>query len=85
MRERVLFIQPRGRGRAKDITAAADGALWFTQWGSNHIGRITATGEVSEHAIPTPGSESHGIAKGPDGALWFAEEASDLSRLLVPG
>ena len=74
---------PRSAGTTVHaITAGADGALWFTQWGSNHIGRITTTGEVSEHAIPTPGSEPHGITAGPDGALWFAEEAGKIGRLV---
>jgi virginiamycin B lyase len=39
-------------------------------------------GEVSEHAIPSPGSEPHGITAGPDGALWFAEEAGKIGRLV---
>jgi virginiamycin B lyase len=68
--------------RPHAITAAADGALWFTQWGSNRIGRITMTGEVSEYDVPTPGSEPHGIVAGPDGALWFAEEAGKIGRLV---
>jgi virginiamycin B lyase len=68
--------------RPHAITAGADGALWFTQWGSNHIAQITVTGEVSEHAIRSPGSEPHGIATGPDGALWFAEETGKIGRLV---
>jgi uncharacterized protein (TIGR03437 family) len=59
---------------ANRITTGPDGALWFTEYMSNKIGRITTAGVISEYAGATaeqPGPQ--GIAAGPDGALWFAE------------
>ena len=47
--------------RIKDplgITAGPDGALWFTNGGSNSIGRITAVPELT----PTPSSGGPGAA-----------------------
>ncbi|OJH39536.1 virginiamycin B lyase family protein [Cystobacter ferrugineus] len=78
------FPLSRPGARPHVIVTGPDGALWFTQWGSNHIGRMTTKGAVTEYAIPTAQAEPHGIAVGPDGALWFAEEAGQIGHL-VPG
>src|SRR5262245_56744452 len=53
------------------ITAGPDGALWYTDPGSNKIGRISIAGAVTEYTLPAAGSDPRGIAAGPDGALWF--------------
>ncbi len=54
------------------IAAGPDGALWYTEDGSNHIGRITIAGKSSEYALPF-GSAAYtqGITNGPANALWF--------------
>jgi virginiamycin B lyase len=69
--------------RPHAIVTGPDGALWFTQWGNNHIGRLTPAGDYAEFALPTPESEPHGIAAGPDGALWFALERGSIGRLFL--
>ena len=53
------------------ITATPDGKLWYT--GSYLVGRITSAGVVTEYAIPGFGL---GIAQGPDGNIWFADEST---------
>lgn len=58
-----------------------DGALWFTEWGANRIGRITTDGGIETHDLSTVGSEPHGIALGPDGAIWTALETGSLARV----
>src|SRR5438874_8101112 len=35
------------------VTAGPDGALWFTEPGTDKIGRITTTGSVTEFALTT--------------------------------
>jgi streptogramin lyase len=62
-----------------------DGALWFTEEGSDKIGRITAAGTVTEYAIPTASSAPYGIAAGPDGAIWFTEYGTNKIGRAVPG
>ncbi len=52
------------------ITAGPDGALWFTNFPGNSIGRISTSGVVSNYTDPSI-SEPTGITAGPDGALWF--------------
>jgi hypothetical protein len=53
------------------ITAGPDGALWFTEQGTNKIGRITTAGMITEFSTLTANSGPFGITAGPDGALWF--------------
>lgn len=69
--------------RPHAIITGSDGALWFTQWGSNQIGRITTSGEIMEYEIPTANSEPHGIAVGADKAIWFAEECNKIGQLIL--
>jgi trehalose transport system substrate-binding protein len=61
-----------------DITAGPDGNLWFTNYDSNDIGRITPSGEVS--VFPDPDGKIKGledITTGPDGNLWFTSYELD--------
>src|SRR5262249_26244187 len=54
----------------------------------NLIGRIAAdsTGAFTEFSPPTGGSKPQGITTGPDGALWFTEEAGNrIERLTTDG
>ncbi len=57
------------------IAAGPDGALWFTEFSSDKIGRITLVGGVSEFSL-SPGSAPTAIAAGGDGNLWFTERGS---------
>jgi streptogramin lyase len=50
--------------------------MWFTERTGNRIGRITASGAISEFPIPTSASEPVGIASGPSGTIWFTEAAA---------
>ena len=55
------------------IASGPDGNLWFTEFWTNRIGRMTPTGVLTEFPIPTPDSAPRGIVAGPDGNLWFVE------------
>lgn len=81
------FPLPRSGADPYGIVAGPDGAVWFTEFRGNRIGRITTAGVVSEFAIPTPNSGPLGIAAGhPDGALWFAEDsACRVGRITTAG
>ena len=37
---------------------------------------------IEEYTLPDGASGPYGIATGPDGALWFAEEAGKIGRLV---
>jgi len=63
-----------------------DGALWFTEFYGNNIGRITMAGVITEYAVPTAFAGPSGITAGPDGALWFTEDGSNkIARITTAG
>jgi virginiamycin B lyase len=56
--------------------------IWFTEEGTNKIGSITQTGQITRYAIPTPGSGPMMAAEDAAGNVWFAEfAASKIGRL----
>ena len=57
----------------QDVAQASDGSVWFTNPGTNTIGRVLPDGLVAQFAIPTANSNPWGITQGPDGNMWFAE------------
>ncbi len=68
------------------IVAGPDGALWFTEFDGNKIGRITTVGAVTETTIPTANSLPRGIVAGSDGALWFTErDGNKIGRITTAG
>jgi len=64
------------------IAVGADGNLWFTEFGSNQVGRITTAGVVTEFPA---GNLPFYIAAGPDGNLWFTEftSAGKIGRMTL--
>jgi streptogramin lyase len=71
-------------GNLLDIAAGPDGNLWFTDAGSNEIGRITTTGAITKFPVPTAASGVHGIIAGPDGNLWFTENLANKFAKITP-
>ena len=69
------------------ITAGPDGALWFTENGTNKIGRITTAGAITnDFPITTSNSGPRFITAGPDGNLWFTEiNGNKIGRITTAG
>ncbi len=81
----------RGGGRHADhrppagIAAGWDGALWFTNYLGNSIGRITTGGRVTNYT-GSGVNGPQGITTGPDGALWFTNPGNDsIGRITTTG
>jgi virginiamycin B lyase len=73
----------------QEITAAADGALWFADF-SAQIRRISTTGAITGFNLPTDSDGSvivpTGITMGPDGALWFTTSTGgQVGRMTLTG
>jgi virginiamycin B lyase len=80
------FSLPTGNAQPHGITTGSDGALWFTEFAANKIGRMTTAGLASEFIVPTTFSDPDGIAGGPDGALWFTERRGNkIGRITIAG
>jgi virginiamycin B lyase len=69
--------------KPQQIVSGPDGALWFTETGTNVIGRMTTRGALSELAIPTPLGLPFGITRGRDGKLWFTEQNGNTVGYVV--
>src|SRR5262245_4523867 len=65
------FTIPTSDSHPEGITVGPHGALWFTEFAGQKIGRITTGGAITEFSVPP--SFPIGITTGPDGALWFTE------------
>jgi virginiamycin B lyase len=82
----AVYSIPTSNSQPRGVTAGPDGALWFTEFRGNNIGRITIGGSFNEYAVPTPNSEPYGITMGPDGELWFTEYSGNkVGRITVAG
>jgi streptogramin lyase len=67
------------------ITTGPDGNLWFTDLGTNAIGRITPAGVITEFPLAAA-SDPGGITTGPDGNLWFTELGPNkIGRITTAG
>ena len=76
---------PDRRLRAVGIASGPDGNLWFTEFGSEQIGRINPTTHaITETSLPTAGSKPDGITAGPDGNLWFTEASGNRIGSINP-
>jgi virginiamycin B lyase len=73
-------------GGGDQMVSGPDGALWFTEYSSGMIGRITTSGALSEFPIPTANSLPNGIAFAADGSLYFSEDTNSgkAGRLQFP-
>jgi virginiamycin B lyase len=67
------------------ITAGPDGAVWFTQNGTNKIGRITMGGAITETDPLVDGFRPGDITPGPDGRLWFTESEAHRIGAVTTG
>lgn len=78
------FALPAG-SKPMYIAAGPDGNMWFTDPGTNQIGRIATTGQVTEFGLGiTPAAQLNGIAAGPDGNMWFTERAGHKVGRITP-
>src|SRR5437588_268553 len=74
-------VFPVPSGSVDLIVAGPDGALWFTEYSVDKIGRITRAGAITEFSV---GHGPHDIAAGPDGALWFTEYTANRIGRITP-
>ncbi len=78
------FPLPKEHSDPLDLTQGPDGALWFTEFDANQIGRMTLKGEFKEFALPSF-RLPEGITTGPDGNIWFTEEQGWIGRMTPAG
>ncbi len=82
------FPLPNNGSGPISMVSGPDGALWFTEYFANAIGRCTVSGEITEFPLPPPQRGLWGIAVGPDGNIWFTESApgsAGIGRITLQG
>ena len=87
------FALPRPNSGPGDITAGADGNMWFVELNGtidgrvvsgNKVGRVTMRGEITEYDIPSPTGSPTNVAVGPDRNVWYTKGAV-LGRVTPDG
>lgn len=63
---------------AADLTAGADGGIWFTQPNTNMIGRFDS---LLFDAVGPDDIQPLGLARGPDDNIWFADYRGRIGRI----
>lgn len=85
LRQFPIPVASGASAAAEGIVTGSDGRLWFTESGTDRIGRLSTGGGFTDYPL-TPGSHPLGIAAGPDGALWFTEAGgSRIGRITTAG
>jgi virginiamycin B lyase len=80
------YAIPTPGSQPVSIVTGPDGAMWFTEFAGNKIGRLTTDGTFAEYPIPTAGAQADDMAVGPDGNLWFAETTGNkIGRITTAG
>jgi streptogramin lyase len=71
--------------RPLDLLEGPDGNLWFRNFGTKKLGRITPSGTITMFNTPMLQS-ANSLINGPDGAIWFADaEADRIGRITMNG
>lgn len=79
------FDIPTKDSQPMGIAAGPDGAMWFTEYIGNKIGRVTNEGKFTEFNLGM-NSGPVSIVLGPDGAMWFvAGDGNYIGRITTSG
>src|SRR5690242_14222488 len=71
--------------RPQGIAVGPDGALWFTDQGTNSISRITTSGKVTTYTGQGISSPVE-ITAGPGGSMWFTNyNNNSIGRITMSG
>ena len=83
---KVKLLSTRVVSGPRAMVTGPDGALWYTNFIGNSIGRITTSGHVKSAFHAPSIRRPSGIAAGPDGALWFTNYlGGSIGRITTAG
>ena len=67
-----------------EVTAGADGKLWFTETSKDKVARMATSGAVTEWPTPSGGTSPQGITLGSDGNVWYTEPGKNKVVRMTP-
>jgi len=74
---------PTTESEPVSIVGGPDGNLWFTEFESDKVGKMTPSGAVTEIALPKASAPT-AIVSGPDGNLWITENGRNKIGKITP-
>lgn len=79
------FATPTQGSWPEYIRMGPDGNLWFTEYYSDKIARITPAGTITEFSEPD-NNDNEALVTGPDGNIWFTSPGSNrIGRMATSG
>lgn len=69
----------------RQVVLGSDSNLWFLESDANRVGRLTPTGTYTSFSVPTANANLFNIALGPDGNVWFTEDAGKIGKITPDG
>lgn len=79
------YCQAGANSGISALVSDVGGNVWFTQNSGNRIGRVSATGVLTEFTTGlTPNAGLNGLALGTDGNLWFTETTANKIGRITP-
>lgn len=66
------------------LATGPDGDVWFCERDTGKVGRIDASGQMREYALPRPDALPQGIVFAPDGNVYVTEQGSNALARLNP-
>jgi len=79
------FHLPTPGAEPFDIAAGPGGSMWFTEYNTTRIGRVSRSGRVTEFRLPRPTLGGDGITGTPRGPVWVADPAGYIDRVTPAG
>lgn len=65
------------------IIEGPDGNVWFTEFSSAQVGKLTPAGVLTEYPLQTDAGP-RGLTAGPDGNIWVAEDSKAALARVTP-
>jgi streptogramin lyase len=87
--ETTEYALPKG-SEPERITTGPDGNLWFIDYLTDKIGKITTTGTITEYSLPEGNYNPLGITAGPEkeNTLWFTDHnatTAEIAKITTSG
>jgi virginiamycin B lyase len=80
-----MFKVPTADAGPYQITAGPNGTMWFTEYNTSKIGRVTATGKVTEFTVPRPTYGPAGVAGSGPGPVYAADPTGFIDTIAADG
>ncbi|MHB8895679.1 MAG: Vgb family protein [Candidatus Geothermincolia bacterium] len=75
---------PTATANAIKMTQGPDGNMWFAEYGTGKLAKITQAGVITEYPVGGASDGLFDVASGPDGYVWFTMMTANLVGKIKP-